>query len=326
MTKYIVISTNVDWRHLSWEKLIKDNKVDYYSDLPYKGNIFLKKSIKFFYSCRLNSKIRIPCRQILYKGILKALNINKYDEVKIIFYDRSRGSYDFSLIKYLRKKNHNIKIGYLFSDIVSKSGAKYFKIIKKLNKIYDKVFSFDKKDSEKYGFDYSYLIYDIIAPKCKLKNFTNDVFLVAQAKDRLNELLSICDFCFNLGLRTDFIINKVSNQFISTISKKNIQLNQFVPYREVIERLQKSKCIIDIMQKDSYGITLNIVEAIFFNKKIITNNMEIFNEPFYDSSRILVLSCEDSKKNIKLFLDTPMKPYTDSEKQYFSGIKIFERL
>ena len=101
MTKHILFSTDVDWRNLSWEKPVQEGKVIYYKDLPYRGTKLLRKSIKLFYSWRINCKFRVPFRRILYKGILKSLNIKSGDEVKIIFYDRSRASYDFSFIKYL---------------------------------------------------------------------------------------------------------------------------------------------------------------------------------------------------------------------------------
>ena len=323
MTKYILFSTDVDWRNLSWEKPVQEGKVIYYKDLPYSGSKLLRKSIKLFYSWRINCKFRVPFRRILYKGILKSLNIKSGDEVKVIFYDRSRASYDFSFIKYLRKKIPNVKIGYLFSDIVAKSGAQIFGIVNSLNKYYDKVFSFDKKDAEKYGFDYSYLIYDRNIPNSKDVDIENDVFLVAQAKNRLEQLLKICDACFSLDLKTDFAINKIPEDQLALVGKRKIQINELIPYNEVVSRLLKSKCIIDIMQQGSVGITLNIVEAVVFNKKAISNNLELINEPFYDPTRILVLN---DKADIKAFLDTPMKPYTHEDKFIFSGISLFERL
>lgn len=323
MTKYILLSTDADWRKISWQKLIKEGKVSYYSDLPYKGPKILEKTIRIFYSWKLNRKFRVPFRSILYKGILKSLNINLGDEVKIIFYDRSRASYDFSFIKYLRKKIPSVKIGYLFSDIVAKSGAQIFGVVNSLNRYYDKVFSFDKKDAEEYGFDYSYLIYDCNITDSSDVDIENDVFLVAQAKNRLEKILEIYDSCFLLGLKTDFAINKIPGNQLPLVGKRKIQINEIIPYEEVVERLLKSKCIIDIMQKGSAGITLNIVEAVVFDKKAISNNLELLKEPFYDPTRILIWNDE---ADIKTFLDTPMKPYSEDDKSLFSGITLFERL
>lgn len=323
MTKHILFSTDVDWRNLSWEKPVQEGKVIYYKDLPYRGTKLLRKSIKLFYSWRINCKFRVPFRRILYKGILKSLNIKSGDEVKIIFYDRSRASYDFSFIKYLRKKIPNVKIGYLFSDIVAKSGAQTFGIVNSLNKYYDKVFSFDKKDAEKYDFDYSYLIYDRNILDNSNFDVQNDVFLVAQAKNRLQDLLKVCDKCFLLGLKTDFAINKIPEDKLVLVGQRKIQINEFIPYNEVVSRLLRSKCIIDIMQQGSVGITLNIVEAVVFNKKSISNNLELINEPFYDPTRILVFNDE---ADIKAFLDTPMKSYSERDRYLFSGTRLFDRL
>lgn len=321
--KYILISTDVDWRSMSWEKPRKAGEVSYFSDLPFEGNIFLQKLMKFFYSWRINkSGVRVPFRKICYRGIVRAFHLNSEDCVKIIFYDRSRASYDFEFLKYLRKEIPGVKIGYLFSDIVDKSGAKIFDIVEKLNQHYDKVFSFDKNDAQKYGFDYSYLIYDRDI-KTNLE-IQSDVFLAAKAKDRLIDLLNVYDMCAKEQLRMDFTINEISEKDVHLVEDRNVHANTILSYQAVVEKILKTKCIIDVMQKGSVGITLNIVEAVCFNKKAISNNAELINEPFYDSSRILIL--DQNTEKIKTFLDAPMKPYSKEDKHLFSGTYLFERL
>lgn len=324
MRKYILISTKLDWRDISWERPRESGEVSYFRTLPYEGNVILKGLVRFFYSWKINVKgIRVPFRALCYKGILRGLHINKEDEVKIIFYDRSRASYDFQLLEYFREHIPEVKIGYLFSDIAAKSGANAFGIVEQLNKNYDKVFSFDLKDSQRYNFDYSYLVYDRnikgIDTSCRC-----DVFLVARAKDRLDDLLSVFDLCVQNGLKTDFAINGISKKQLYMIGNRDIQTNEDIPYEEVVERLNHSKCIVDIMQKGSVGITLNIVEAVVFNIKAISNNTELVNEPFYDPSRILILS--EGVENLKAFIDMPMKPYTEEDRHIFSGTNLFERL
>lgn len=318
-----MFSTDVDWRRMSWEKLISDGCIEYYSELPYEGPYFIKKLLKLFYSWNINKRdIRVPFRSISYKGILKAMRINPGDSVKIIFYDRSRASYDFRFISYLRKNIPGVKIGYLFSDVVDKSGAKIFKIVDQIKLYYDKVYSFDKRDAQKYGFDYSYLIYDKIVEEEDLKN-ESDVFLVAQAKDRLADLLAVYDLCVDEGLITDFCINRIPEDQLPLVGNRNIQINTVLPYENVVDRLRKSKCIVDIMQKGSVGITLNIVEAVTFGIKAISNNRELVNEPFYDPSRILILQ---DGMNLQEFLYSSMNPYSENDRALFSGMNLFQRL
>lgn len=324
MKKYILISTKLDWRDISWEKPRVSGEVLYFQTLPYEGNGILKCLVRFFYSWKINVKgIRVPFRSLCYKGILRSFHINNDDEVKIIFYDRSRGSYDFNLLKYFRKHIPGVKIGYLFSDIAAKSGANVFGIVEQLNDNYDRVFSFDLNDARKYNFDYSYLIYD--RDVSGIDSSVNcDVFLVARAKDRLEDLIAVFDLCVKNGLKTDFAINGIPKEQLYMIGNRDIQTNEDIPYKEVVERLNHSKCIVDIMQKGSVGITLNIVEAVVFNIKAISNNTELVNEPFYDPSRILILS--KGVVNLKTFIDMPMKPYTEEDRRLFSGTSLFERL
>ena len=324
--KYIVISTDVDWRYISWEKPSKDGEVSYFSDLPFEGLPLYRKLIKLFYSWTINKKgVRVPFRGICYKGIVRAFHLNTEDHVKIIFYDRSRASYDFDFIQYLRDNISGVKIGYLFSDVVEKSGAKLFGIEDKLSRYYDKVFSFDRMDSARYGFDYSYLIYDrIIRPKHIQPEF--DVFLVAKAKDRLPELIAAYDICAQCGLRIDFVINAIPLDQLDVVGGREIQTNKILPYNEVVERLRNSKCIVDVMQKESKGITLNIVEAVVYNIKAISNNSALMREPFYDKTRIFILTDTTAPEEIIDFLNTPMIPYSFDDRRIFSGVNLFERL
>lgn len=54
------------------------------------------------------------------------------------------------------------------------------------------------------------------------------------------------------------------------------------------------------MQEGQKGMTLRIVEAMFFNKKLITNNDDILCMDFYNSQNIYVLGYDT--RSIKGFI------------------------
>ncbi len=60
-------------------------------------------------------------------------------------------------------------------------------------------------------------------------------------------------------------------------------------YKEYLQRLDKSKCLLDVLQGESRGFTLR-VEALVYGKKLITTNSEILNAPFYDARQFLYIS------------------------------------
>ena len=64
--------------------------------------------------------------------------------------------------------------------------------------------------------------------------------------------------------------------------------------------------ILDIPKTNQTGLTLRVLEALYFNKKIISTNSELKNYDFYHPNNILVL--DDSLKVDISFFDSPYVP------------------
>ena len=65
--------------------------------------------------------------------------------------------------------------------------------------------------------------------------------------------------------------------------------SQELPYEEVLKYVKNTQCILDIVQKGQEGLTRRIMEAMFFNKKLVTNNDQIQQYDFYDRKNIYLL-------------------------------------
>lgn len=63
--------------------------------------------------------------------------------------------------------------------------------------------------------------------------------------------------------------------------------------------------------KKQAGMTLRTLEAVFLNKKLITNSKDIVNTPIYSPNNIYVIG-NDEPRSIKEFLETPMTPLPSS--------------
>lgn len=53
-----------------------------------------------------------------------------------------------------------------------------------------------------------------------------------------------------------------------------------MPYEKLLMLTQLSNCIFDMTQVGQTGVTFRYYEAVVYNKKLLTNNREIFNMPF----------------------------------------------
>ncbi|WP_171905660.1 hypothetical protein [Eisenbergiella tayi] len=55
-----------------------------------------------------------------------------------------------------------------------------------------------------------------------------------------------------------------------------------VPYEKNLKIILESDCILEIMHPGFQGITQRYMEAVCYNKKLLTNNREIKKDFFYD--------------------------------------------
>lgn len=125
-----------------------------------------------------------------------------------------------------------------------------------------------------------------------------DVYFIGHDKGRKEQINNII-----FSLRKKSLICKVD---LITPDKKNL------PYKEVCKRISESKAILEINQSGQDGYTLRTMEALFFKKKLITNNINIKKEQFYFKDNIFILGI-DSMKDICSFIN---KPYDKNADKY----------
>ena len=262
--------------------LILRNKKDIY----FWKALYKKYNIEEIYALNSNNfmfKI-LKKFQIIILGKWKK-NIKKYNKI-IIF----ESLYDKKISKTIRKKNPHCKIIVYFWNFIDEHN-KY--VLKDAN--VDEFWTFDKQDSDKYKLKYNPQFYTKEIKIENNKNKNKDIVFLGRSKDRKNEILVIDNIMKEKGLITDFkIIDK-----------------DFVSYDKYLEMLSDTKSILDYNQKGQCGLTLRPMEALFLEKKPITNNKDIKNYNFYNPNNIFILG-EDNIEEIHKFID---KPYEKIDKE-----------
>lgn len=128
--------------------------------------------------------------------------------------------------------------------------------------------------------------------------------------------MSAISFCFSIGgigitsLRTYFHIcrDNTSNE------NSGIDYKPQISYDEILKIVAQSKVIIDLTQEKQSGLTLRPLEAIFFKKKLITNNVNIEKCRFYNKNNIYVIDTENIQIPITFF----SSPYEEIGKRDLS--------
>lgn len=141
--------------------------------------------------------------------------------------------------------------------------------------------SYDKDEAEKYHFDF---YYPEIESKINLSDIDVtpicDVFFAGAAKKRLPALLEAYDYLTGYGIRCHFII--MDAKTTEADMREGIEYtHELIPYREMLIHSLRCKCMLEINQDGAVGMTSRFLEAVMYNKKLITNSQSVKDSPFY---------------------------------------------
>lgn len=267
---------------ISFEKNIKViNK-----DVLFKNRVINYIS-KIYLSLKINSIVDLPFKKFWYKKLL-----NPYKNKEMIFII-SPSWYNKQLISYLRKRYLNCKIILFFHDIVAKDlkHNKQLDIIEARKQV-DKIIVYNKEDAEKYNVIYHPAGYSPLAGS-QLAEFPHtDVVFIGAAKNRLVDIRKAYKLFTDNNLTCFFYVTEVSEE--ERCCDGIIYGDKFLPYNECLARENSADCLLEIIQEGSSGRTYRMMDAIIFNKKLITNCTEVLDLPYYKSGNIMLYnSIED---------------------------------
>ncbi|MDO4690973.1 MAG: hypothetical protein Q4A58_06745 [Fusobacterium sp.] len=232
--------------------------------------------------------------------------------------------YDKECKKFYRKKLNNFDCSFDYFFVISREFSKNFirelkdrmPNIKTILFIWDKldyspyknnydafdyIFSFDKKDCEKYGFKFraSYFIDSFREDLIEYTKRKYDLYYIGQLREK-KRLIYLEKIYKNLKNKNLNLFIKIYNDLKdkSIIITKKLELNKKISYIENMNKIKNSRVIIDISYKEQKGLTLRCFEALATQTKIITDNVDIVNYDFYNSNNIFILKSIEDIKNI----------------------------
>ena len=195
------------------------------------------------------------------------------------------------IVKYLKKKNRSIRIIYWYWDPVFRTGMPS----SELSNIAE-LWSFDPDDCKKYDmmFNTTFYFNDILLPPSEIQF---DAVFLGINKGRKDKLQKLEDMLNKAGLHTYFHIVPDKSEGVKNVPGR-------ISYQEYLTLLSKSKAIIDVNPVGQSGLTLRPMESIFFKKKLITNDISIMSQDFYNPINIFIIG-RDKEEYLKEFIDSP---------------------
>lgn len=179
--------------------------------------------------------------------------------------------------------------------------------------------SFSKDDSERFNFLYVETFYNpewYLEPNDKI---TSDVFFIGTDKGRKSLLNDVKRELNRYHVISDIRI--VDNR--KALFNRSYSFYQ--SYQNCIKNICRTKALLEILQQGQTGLSLRCMEALFFNKKIITNNHIIKESPLYSKDRVFIIG-ENPWSQINDFLESPIMPFDNVILEAFSFKSFIERI
>ena len=257
-------------------------------------------------------------------------SIGNLKDIRIIKEETDAASYTAMILDPLRQICH-------FSERELKSYPE------RMSSLGVKVCTFDKQDAERHGLTYVGQVYrypDMERPDATaIEERDNDgkILFIGIDKRRAEKLNSLITILENERVPYDFrILYDHHSERGRYPLLDRCELKEPLPYQEVLRLSERSHCLVDILQPGQTGLTMRALEALFFGKKLITDNIGIRDERFYHPDNIFIIDNSNSRseergvhpaseksegrveqRTLRQFLDTPLSPI-DAEiiKQY----------
>lgn len=207
-------------------------------------------------------------------------------------------SLTISVCKYINKRNPSARvIAWWWNKIDNRTKPS-------LQKGKYEAWSFDLNDCKKYNlrFNHQYYFKSLIIPPQKNKY---DIYFCGIDAGRGEEITRLYYEFIEMNLNVSFQVVYPQNKLIPPDI-----ISDYVNYDEIRQSISQSCSILEVMKDGQAGPTLRMMESIYFQKKLITNNAAVKDEDFYNENRIFLYT-ERPLSELKSFLSSDFVPYED---------------
>ncbi len=251
--------------------------------------------VKKFFLNRIYHKDFLP-RSVLSEGPVFIITGRVYE------------LYGNSIIEYIKERySESIVVLYILDMVYSMRFE-----IEEAKDIFDRVFSFDRWDCERYGLNHLLEPFSVGKLNNVVRNaqIKYDVSFVGHAKNRYHRIIAIYEALRKKGLKLDFHIVGVPKE-----KQKYREEIKYEPlsFDEIITHVAESKCVLEVVQEDEYSATTRFSEAVLLGKNLLSD-APVFREKKIDSSNIFWF---DNPTNI---------PFEEITKQHNYDINKFEKM
>ena len=219
-------------------------------------------------------KFKFPFYKYFFGDWIKSLH--KFDAVLIF----DNGNIDV-ISKRIHELNNSIRIIIWFWNPIKSK-----KCIDGIDRRICEIWSYNEQDCKKYGLMYNPQFYfENIYTESLPKKISYDVYFIGLDKNERAELLrKIMPIFKKKNIIFKYILVPTSSELDPELKYSNR-----ISYTDNINNILQSKSLLDITNTNTNpGITLRVLEAAYYKKKLITNNAEVKSMKFYSKNNIFL--------------------------------------
>ena len=216
--------------------------------------------------------------------------------------------YDYmqDFVHYLKNKYIDAKYVCFYQDLVKSHPGADPDI---LSEFFDLILSYDKGDVEKYGLIYHPTVFSRYAVEQDLSIPESDIYFVGLAKDRFNSIFEIYYKLREAGFICDFYLSGVPP--LNQIKEEGIHYIDKMGYMDNLKHVVRTKCLLEIIQNGAKGSTVRTWEAIMYDKKLLTNNVSIVDDFYYNAEYISLINNNNINVEFLDKINTYENPYKE---------------
>ena len=271
---FVITDNPSKFKYKGIEKIINFSRKFFLKDREYKKKLIEEHKLREYYK--------------------KISQLDMLDYVLVIRPD----AFPIPVIQELKKKTKKL-IAYQWD------GIEKFPDVKKHFHLFDTFFCFDSADEKNNIKPITNFYFDCIPPVYKDYNAQKPEF-------------------YFVGLYWENREKKI-DRFISEVLKMEVELSIFIQYNnkseiknpkikyikeritflENLRNVEKADVLLDFVDPIHNGLSIRFFEAIYYKKKVITDNQTVKDYDFYHPDNIFVL--DENFEQIDSFLNTPYR-------------------
>ena len=210
--------------------------------------------------------------------------------------------FPISVIKVLKEKTKKL-IAYQWDGIAK------FPEVKNYVPLFDSFFCFDAEDQENNIKSITNFYFDFIPPVYKEFNHQKPklYFVGLYWKNREDKIDQFIEEMFKKELDLSIFIQYYHRSEIKNPKIKYIKNR--ITFLENLKKVEEADVLLDFVDPIHNGLSIRFFEAMYYKKKVITDNKMVKNYDFYHPNNVFVL--ESNYHDIDEFLKIPYYEISD---------------